>query len=76
MNNPWSLLDPRDLHGPPRSERERILDYVLDNLRTLATLSETPCATGDTMFDGLVGDGDINEAITLVMRIRQASSTP
>ena len=76
MSDTWSLLDPRDLHGPRRSERECVLDDVLDNLRTLATLSPDRRATGDTIFEGLVGGENLDEAITLIMRMRQGSSTP
>lgn len=77
MSNPWTLLDIRDLRGPPRSERQRVLDDVIENLRTLATLSQDRRVTkDDTIFEGLSGGGDIDEVITLIMRMRQVSSSP
>ena len=75
MSNPWALLDPRDLHGPPRNERHRVLDDVIDHLRTLATLPEVRRVMGTDapVFRGIMGGGNLDEAITVVTRLRNAS---
>lgn len=72
--NPWTLLDTQDLHGTPRTTRERTLDDVIEHLQTLATLPEVRrlCKDDvDDIFQDLVGGGDLTEAITVVMRLRR-----
>lgn len=60
MQNPWSLLDPRDIQDPPRSTRERVLDEVAEQLQDLPVV----CRLGGRTLVNL------DEAIALVTCLR------
>ena len=69
-DNPWSLLDVRDLQSAPRSQRQRILDDVLFALCTLRDVERTENDPEHPLLDDLWNERTLDGAITVLQRMR------
>ena len=71
--NPWRLLDVRDIQDRPRTQRERVLDDAIEALCALRDFDVSTTPEKNTPFlDGLRGDRDrtLDTAITVLVRMR------
>ena len=69
-DNPWALLDVRDLQRAPRSQRQRTLDDVLSALCTLRDVERTENDPEHPLLDDLWNERTLDGAITVLQRMR------
>lgn len=70
IDNPWSLLDVRDVQGPPRSQREKALDDAISTLCVLRDVERTENDPKHPLLDDLWNDRTLDGAITVLQRMR------
>lgn len=66
-SNPWSLLDVRDLHDAPRTQRQKALD---DAIAELCTLRDANMDPDHPILHDLWADETLDGAITVLKRMR------
>ena len=72
-DDPWTMLDVRDLQAHPRSERERTLDDAIDALRALRDHEEDVTVPVLGRLSG-AHDRTLDGAIEILVRMRDVAA--